>query len=456
MKINTVFATTGRLYHLFSPRHRIYLLILLMLTIGLSLIETIGISAIMPFISAASNPGLLDSGWYKKAFDLFKFERKETFIVYFGITIIAFYIFRAVYSVIHTYLINRFSQAIRKSFSRKLFAAFLKIPYRLFAQKNSGELTQIIVSETNNMSSLSLNILQLCTELFTILLVYSVMIIINWKMTLLLTAGLAILVLIFLRIIIKKNKVLGAKRIEHDRKVYRILRETFGNFKFVRLKGNEKKLINSYDVSINGSAKTQVTSSTLGIMPKSVLESLGFSLLVGAVILILTIYRDASKVIPLISMYALALYRILPSIHRMLGNVNNIAYVQHAINIIDENLHQPSETEGDSPLDFQKEIRLENITFAYTRGGNVINNISLEIRKGEKIAITGESGGGKSTLVDLVTGIHQPAEGHIYIDSQLLSSENVRAWRKKIGYIPQNIYLFDGTVAENVSFGSEA
>jgi ATP-binding cassette subfamily B protein/ATP-binding cassette subfamily C protein len=87
-------------------------------------------------------------------------------------------------------------------------------------------------------------------------------------------------------------------------------------------------------------------------------------------------------------------------------------------------------------------------------GNEVISDASLEIKKGEKIAITGESGGGKTTLVDIIIGIHKPLSGKVYIDDTAITDDNIRAWRKKIGYIPQNIYLFDGTVAENVAFGS--
>ncbi|HCC37667.1 MAG TPA: hypothetical protein DEQ14_08660, partial [Treponema sp.] len=105
-------------------------------------------------------------------------------------------------------------------------------------------------------------------------------------------------------------------------------------------------------------------------------------------------------------------------------------------------------------LDFNSRIRLENISFGYTGGNNVLNSISFEIQKGEKIAITGESGGGKSTLADLIIGIHKPTSGALYIDNTLITSENIRSWRNKIGYIPQSIYLFDGTVAENITIGS--
>jgi ATP-binding cassette subfamily B protein/ATP-binding cassette subfamily C protein len=138
----------------------------------------------------------------------------------------------------------------------------------------------------------------------------------------------------------------------------------------------------------------------------------------------------------------------------MLLNVNNIIYLQKCMESVEESLLQPVENEGTAPFEFDHSIRLEDIHFKYMTGNEVIDGVSLKINKGEKIAITGESGGGKSTLVDIIIGIHKPVSGKVYVDETAVTDENIRSWRKKIGYIPQSIYLFDGTAAENVSFGS--
>jgi ATP-binding cassette subfamily B protein/ATP-binding cassette subfamily C protein len=456
MKINTLIPIAGKLYHLLSSKHKLYFVFLVIVTFGLSLLETIGISAIMPFISVASNPLLLDSGWYKKAFDFFGFIEKDSFIIFLGLVIIVLYLFRAFYTIIHSYAINRFSLNMYKYFSRRLFDTFLSIPYKAYTQKNTAEMTQIIISESRNANNLIQNILQLISELFVTLLIYILMLVVNWQMTLVVTVVLLVILLSFLRFLVQKNKSYGMNRSAADRKIYRTLRETFGNFKFVKLKGNEDSIIGSFDTLAETYSRAEVISRTLAVLPKSILECIGFSLLVAAVIFILHTYHEPAKIIPLIAMYALALYRILPSVHRMIGNINNIAYIQNALSIVDENIHQQTETQGSGPLNFEKNIRLENISFEYTKGNTILDSVSFEIKKGERVAIIGESGSGKSTLADLIIGIHKPISGTIYIDGKALSSENTRSWRNKIGYIPQSIYLFDGTVAENVAFGSKS
>ncbi|MDR2718085.1 MAG: ABC transporter ATP-binding protein/permease [Treponema sp.] len=437
-----------------TRRHRILMILVLVMTIGFSLVETIGISAIMPFISIVSNPQLLEAGFYKTAFDFLGFSSPEKFIIVFGISIIIFYLFRGAYSIMLAYITKRYSVAIYTHFSKKLFKINLSVPYKVYAQKNSAELMRSIGRETDEIGKVTFHLLNICSEIFTILMVYAVIVYLNWKMTIIITGILLIFVIIILSYLAKVNAIQGKISFTSGRNMNRALKESLGNLKYVKLKGNEDEILKTYNNALEKNSKSEMVTYVMGAMPKSILESLGFSFLIAVVVFIVWLYKDASMVIPIISMYALALYRILPSIHRMLLEINGILFSEETIKNVYDSLSQPVEEEGFDPVNFISAIRLENICFNYMTGGEVISGVSLEIRKGEKIAITGESGGGKSTLVDIITGIHKPVLGKVYIDDTLIADDNIRSWRKKIGYIPQSIYLFDGTVAENVSFGS--
>jgi ATP-binding cassette subfamily B protein/ATP-binding cassette subfamily C protein len=445
----------GKLSRLLTRRHKVLLVTLFFLTILLSLIETVGISVIMPFISMASNPSLIDSGWYRKIFDFFGFTSKTDLIVAFGIAIVCFYAIRAVYNIAYTYGLNKYSSGIGRVLAEKAFQTYLRVPYKVYLQKNSAELMQIINTESRNTGQLIFNILQMGSEVFTIVLLYGFMIVVDWRMTVVLTVVLIIAVYFIMRVLVGKIRTYGIRRSDAERKSHRMLGETFGNFKFVKLKGNEDAIFSEFDRVRRVLSRAEVLSGTLGAVPKSILESIGFSLLVAAVVFILWYYHSPDDVIPIISMYALGLYRMLPSINRLLSGVNQVAYLQRSLDVVYENVTQPTDHEGNEPVSFKKSIRVEKLSFRYMNGGDVLNGVSLEIRKGERIAITGESGGGKSTLVDLIIGINRPSSGVLYIDDMAITHENIRSWRVKIGYIPQSIYLFDGTVAENVAFGSE-
>lgn len=453
MKIPFIKPVLSKLRSLLPRKYKIYLVTLLFMTILLSIIETFGISIIMPFISVASNPDTLDKGRYNMVFTFLGFTSKDNFILCFGLGIVAFYIFRAAYNVFYTYIQNRFAFGVYRHLANNLYKKYISLPYRIYVQKNSSEFHQGI-SHANKVSALLLCVMQIASDSVTILMLYSFMLIVNWNMTLILTAVLFLLVIVIIKVIIKNSKKQGKRAAAADHSINRVQIESYGNLKFIRLKGVEEYYKRQFDESTLALSKAQVVSTTLGAMPRNLLESVGFSLLVGAVLLILFRYGTAESVIPVIAMYALALYRILPSINKMLGNVNQAAYFQSSLDFVYGQYTQEQIHEGTSPIQFKHAVKFDRVSFQYLNGPPVIRDISFTISKGEKLAITGASGSGKSTIIDLLTGINKPSSGAILIDGVELHGDNVRAWRRKIGYIPQNIYLFDSSVAENVVFGS--
>jgi ATP-binding cassette subfamily B protein/ATP-binding cassette subfamily C protein len=448
-------AILKKLNRILERKRKFYLVLLFILSIFLSIVETAGVSVVMPFISIASNPDMIDSGWYKYFFDFFGFSSKNRFIIFFGVVIIGFYVFRSSYNIFYNYSLNKFSLGTFRYFATRLFKTYLGLPYKVYVQKNPSVLVQMISGEANNLSNLLLNMLRMFSESVTVLFLYIFMLLVHWQITLVLTCILILIVLFVFATLIRFSKKLGEKRYSANMKLSRTMWETFGNFKFIKLKGNEEQVFRVFSDSTNSLSHSSIISATLGTIPKNVLENLGFSLLIAVVCYILWRYNSAAMVIPIISMYALALYRMLPAINRILENLNSIAYVQQSLHSIYEDFNLETDTEGSASITFTRSIRAENLCFRYVKGEEVIKNISLEIGTGEKVAFVGESGSGKTTLVDLIIGIYRPTAGHLYIDDALIDHTNIRSWRSKIGYIPQSIYLFDGPVGENVAFGSD-
>ena len=419
------------------------------------MVETAGVSIIMPFISVASNPDMINSGLYKYFYDFLNFDSVNNFIIMFGIGIILFYLFRSFYNIFANYLMNKFSLGTYRYFAGKLFNTYLALPYKVYTQKNPSVFSQMLGTEATNLSNLLLNLLQILSESFTVILLYVFLILVNWQMTLVLTAVLLFIVFMILSTLVRASKELGERRYKANEKLSKTIWASFNNFKFIKLKGNEKEIYKTFNDSAIKMSQTTIISATLGNVPRNVLENLGFSLLIAAVCFILWRYNSAAMVIPVISMYALALYRMLPAINRILSYANSIAYTQRSLKMIYDDLKLETDNDGSEPLFFNNTIRCENLWFSYLDGADVIKDISFKINIGEKIAFTGESGSGKTTLVDIIIGIYRPLKGRMYIDDVLLDDKNIRSWRSRIGYIPQSIYLFDGTVAENISFGSD-
>ncbi|ERJ27031.1 ABC transporter ATP-binding protein [Campylobacter concisus] len=431
-------------------------IILIFMSIFLSVIETIGISAIMPFITLASDPSKIVGNEYsKKIYDFFDFSTTTNFMIFFGLFLIGFYIFRAFYSIFYNYLLNKFAFGRFHSFAFRLFKNYTNLPYKRFVKRNSSELTKTIVNEASNLSFYMQSLLLIFSEFFTIVLLYALLLLMNWKMTLVLTILLGAKVLFLLFFLKKRIEKEGTRRSIMQSKFYKILNETFGNFKIIKLIQNEQKLYSEFSSISYGYAKANIVSNTLNQLPRLSLETIGFGVLIGIVVYVLFKYNDANFVLPIISMYALALYRILPALNRILSNYNTLLFLSSSLDIVYSDLSYTPQTEGKDFMDFKNKIELINVSFEYNKNKNVLKNINITINKGDKIAFVGESGSGKSTLVDLIIGLYKPLSGEIIIDGKKLTYDNIKSYRSKVGYIPQSIYLFDGTVGENVAFGYE-
>ncbi|MGJ0308747.1 ATP-binding cassette domain-containing protein [Aliarcobacter cryaerophilus] len=445
-----------KIREILTKKDKLSLLILFFMSILLSVIETLGISSIMPFITLATDPTkIIDNEYSKIVYNFLGFTSTSDFMIFFGLILILFYIFRAFYLIFYHYYLNKFSYGRFHSFAFRLFINYTNLPYQKFVKKNSSILLKTITSESVNLSTYIQNILNMISEIFTIIFLYGLLLIVNWKMTIVLTIFLGLKVFLLIFTLKNKIKIQGIKRADMESKFYQILNETFGNFKIIKLIQNEEKLYNEFSNASYGYSRANIINNTLNQLPKISLETIGFSVLVGIVVYILFKYEDASFVLPVISIYALALYRILPALNKILSSYNSILFLSKSLDIMYDELRLIPEKEGKDVIVFKEKIELKNISFEYVKNKKVLNNINLTINKGDKIAFIGESGSGKSTLVDLIIGLYKPLNGSIAIDDVLLDSNNIKSYRSKVGYIPQSIYLFDGTVGENVSFGYE-
>lgn len=446
-----------KIRHLTTRRDKIILLCLLPATFLLSLIETFAISIIMPFISLASNPQLLFENKYANyIYQILRFESTIDFMVAFSVALVIFYVFRALYNLAYSYALNRFAFRKYHFFAYRLFCKAVELSYIDFTNRNIDIIRRNIINESLKVSQFIQQILYITSELITIALMYALLLFISWKMTLVLTLFLLANVLLIIKTISKNIQKQGEINVETNKSVLSIITKALGNFKIIKLKGIQNYILQDFDNASKKRVDAEIKYQVLHPLPRFILESLGFCVLIAAVAYILLKYNNAAAVIPIISMYALALYRILPALNRILQSYNFMKWCKKGVEIVYEDLIYHTEYEDNKPIEFNRTIELKNINFEYKENKSVISNFNLVINKGDKVAFIGQSGAGKSTLIDLIIGIYKPKSGEILIDGVALNNENLRAWRKKIGYIPQNIFLFDGSVAENIALSENA
>lgn len=440
---------------LLTAGQRRSMLVLVFLSILISGIETVGISAILPFISVANDFSLVQSNkYYRFVYELFGFVDTKMFVISFGLVLIIFYVSRGVFNLSYIYLIQKYSQGIFHSLATRLFTNYVHIKYQDMTTRNSSNLSKKLISETSFAASFYYSLLLLISELFVSTFLYTALLIVNWKVTLVITAFLGIMVLFLIQIVSKLIKKEGLKRNYYQEIYYRTISETLGNLKFIKLLAGEKTAVSALSKSGKGYVNALVMNSTYNTVPRLSLESIGFSLLIAAVIFTLMKGQNIAEVIPIISLFALAMYRLLPSVNRILSSYNNMVYYIPTLDQLYADYHIETHDLGNAPLEFRDEINIKGLSFGYTNDP-ILENIFLRIRKGEKIALIGESGSGKSTLADIIIGMYTSYDGDIMVDDQPLTEENLLSWRARIGYIPQSIYLIDSTVEDNVVFGRE-
>lgn len=437
-----------------TARDKKKLIYLFFLSFIITLIETIGIFSIVPFIAIASNPALINTGYYMKLYNIFGFASISNFLILFGFILAGFFILRGIYSILHSYLLNSYVFGIFRSISRRLFQNYINMPYSDFANRNSADLTKSITSEAMYFSFILQYLLFFLSDIMILVCFYIVLLLVNIKATLILSVVLGVKVFALTRITSKIMKNEGVKRESFDKRLYKILGETFGNFKFIKMLPDKKNILKKMSDISEQIAKTQTTYYTFMTIPKNILETIGFASLLLVIIFIIYKYNDSAFILPFISLYAMALYRMFPALSRILGSHNYLVFGSRGLDIVFKELTITSkiEVENNEKIEFTKKIEIRNVNFSF-EGRAILKNINMIIEKGSKIAIIGESGSGKTTLVDIIIGIYKPEEGNIFIDDIAITNENIKDWRQKIGYIPQSIYLFDGTVAENVCFG---
>ena len=446
-----------KLNEILTSKDRKFLLFLVIFSILISAIEMIGISVIMPFIAIASDFSLVTSNeYYKVVYDFLGFKKEIDFVILFGIVLIVFYLFRSGINLFYAYMQARFTQGRYYLIVYRLFENYMGMSYKNFIRKNSSALTKTIINEANGLTALINSILIIIGETFVMIFIYSMMLYVNKEITLLLTILLIVNAIFLTKTISKRIKKAGKTRAYVQKLFYEIINRTFGNFKLIKLQNNDKKIMDEFSNASSEYMKANIINSTLGQFPRLFLEAIAF----GMIVFMITFFiwqnqTDIKSILPVVSMFVLALYRLMPSVNRIMTGYNQIMFHHKSLDIVHNDLMYDSEILENEKVILHNNVKLQNIKFEYDKDKPILNDININIKRNDKIAFVGESGSGKSTLVDIIMGLHKPTGGDIIVDNIKLNNKNIKDWRSKIGYIPQSVYLFDGTVADNIVFGRE-
>lgn len=447
--------------YLFTKKMKFKLVAMVIIILLGSLAELLGVSIILPVVNLATDTSALFSNkWCVFLSEITGLTDPTKVLILLISIVIAVYVVKNLYLTFMTYMVNRFAKNTRLYFSTKLMKSYMKQPYSFFLNKNSSEIIRSVNNDTTNLYTLIANLLNVFSYIVTAIFIISYLAITNLIMTIVVAGVLMVCLLIIMFFIRKKVADLGKKVQFFDGEIIKNARQSFEGIKEVKIRNKEKYFIEKYCDVYCEKNSAELVYNLFNYIPKYLIETICIVGIMGYLIIALIFGGDMTTMISQLAVFAVAAFRLLPNMNSFFNAINAFLYNKASLDVIYHDIKEIEEIPDDvldnsknEKLTFENKISVNDISFSYNNPPRrVINNISFEIARGESIAFVGESGCGKTTLVDLLIGILFPESGCITVDDECICND-LRCWHNNIGYIPQNIFLIDDTIRRNVAFG---
>ena len=440
---------------LFSPSEvkKTYLIFIGIVLMGF--IELIGISSIAPFIAVVLEPDMIHENIYLSyAYRFLSANNSEEFIAILGISVVIALLVSNILQVFINWQIIHFTNVQTYRLSVRLLDKYLNEPYSFYLNKNPSEMSKNILSEVAR--GVHGVVLQVMTVISKAIVVIFIFILLLWLDPL--TAIVSVLTLgvaygLIHHIVKDKVKSWGVGLTEESFKAYKAVNESMSAIKYIKFKSCEKKFVDLFRVPAENISLYSTKSSLVTLLPRYILEVIIFG---GMILIVVFSERKGIKIVPIISLYAMAGYRLMPALQTIYSGVTSVRYAMPAFNLIVNDLSKRTNTNkiNNNSLSFSKDLEVKNLCYGYHASKNlIVNKLDLSIKKNTTIAIVGTTGSGKTALMDLLLGLITPNSGDIYLDNIKLNDKNIHIWRNIIGYVPQSIYLTDDTIEKNIAFG---
>lgn len=424
-------------------------------------IQVIGIASIGPFIAILSNPEIVHTNtlltW---VYQVFGFTTNLQFIIATAVgSLILIFLSNAV-AGLTSWLTLQFSVSLGSNLQQKVYRNFLLNDYLHHKNENYNKKIATVTGQVPRFVYMLFQpFLLLTSQLFIAALILIGLLLMDPLLAFIAGAiigGSYLGTYVLLR---KKLAHHGAVISDRNNKMQEILSESFIGIKDVKLDALEDRYIDRFNAINNKGLKSQAFIALAGDIPKFVIESISFgAILILAIVLLMT-QDDIRSVVPILSIYALAGYKLLPTMQQIYKSISSMSGHGSVANIIKEKLLQTlsahsqlTNQENEKPI---LRIEISNAIFFYTRDKKIpaIKDISLSLKRGKIYSLVGHSGSGKSTFADIILGLLKLHSGKLIVDGQNLTDENLVSFRKKVGYVAQTIFILDDNVVNNVAFG---
>ncbi|KAF0129277.1 MAG: multidrug ABC transporter ATPase/permease [Bacteroidetes bacterium] len=454
-------STLNKLYLLFSRHEKIKTLGLLFLMLIGALMELIGIGAIPAFILIVASPEkVLLHPLSGTVAHWFRVDNSRELLVVGSVGLISFFVTKGLLLAVINYIKIRFVQYKYTELSRSLFSKYIHAPYTFHLYRNSSELLRNIISETHVLVyNVFVALLNISLNIVTMILIVAFLIVVQPLFSLLALTTLGVLSWSMMKLVERKTQYFGQEEIQQRQISNKAVLEALSGIKDIQVLGREEHFISQFNYSIVRRARSRFFIEMVQSFNRPVFETITVIGVLGLALVLSANEQSIERTIAVLALFAAATYRLMPIFQGLVSEINSLRYHIYSVDPVFDDLQHLQNSFSESgnnqnqPLTFKREIRIENISFAYPNTDkDVLSNINLIIPHGFVVALVGESGAGKTSLVDALLGLLRIDKGRISVDGVNIYS-SLKAWQNTIGYIPQNIYLADDTLKHNVAFG---
>lgn len=427
-------------------------------------LELMGVSVILPVIDGIMDPDkMLEEPIYRWIYDTLHFSSLAPLILLLLISMILVYVIKNAFLIFMYNSQYKFIFENQRVLADRMVKCYMSQPYLFHVSKSSAELLRNINKDTGDFFGALQAGIKLLTELMVCLVLGVYLLIMDKTITISVVALLGIMLFLSMKVYKKYLLIMGDRNRYYEMTLNKWVQQAFGGIKEAKILNKEQFFYNKYDEAYRGHAKSEYSYHTLITIPKPMIETICICGMLGAIAIKFWRGANITYFVPIISIFAIAAFRLLPSFNRITEYMGTIMYQKSAINSIYNDLKEVDELNKIKnqnqkkvhPLTFDTAVRMEDLSFRYPRAEkDVISHLNLTIEKKSSVAFIGQSGAGKTTLADILLGLLEPTAGTVTVDGTNIF-DNLNGWHKIIGYIPQNIYLMDDTIRNNIAYGED-
>ena len=460
---------TRKVLQVLTSKQRTFVVLLIFLMLLGGIMESISVSLILPLITAITDADNWDTTAYARIVcDIFKIDNQTVYIEVLIALLIGIFIFKNIYLLLEYYIQFSFTAKSRYQLQQSLMEAFINKDYDYYLNASTGEIIRIIGADCSHAFNILNNLLTFYTEgIVSVILgitIFAMSPVIAIELFFVL-----LLELFFVSYFIKPvMRRIGNRQRDENALSNKWMLQSINGIKSIKVAHKESFFCDKFSRHSLVIVDTDRKNQTLSNVPKLLIESLTVTAVLLIMLISLENGADLNKLVPQLSAFVVAAVRLLPSTNRISVAMNTIPYFEGGLDNVLQTLKEEgirninqgvalNETLDDVKKNFcfNDKITIDHLIFSYPGSRvNVLNEVTFEITRGQSVGIIGNSGEGKTTVVDLMLGLLNPVSGRIMVDGIDINT-NLEGWLSKLAYIPQQIFLMDDTIRDNVVFGEK-